>query len=479
MPREEKIFFRLSQDDTDVDVYEGSEVIIITAKGVEVKDYKQGDYNRVSDTGYIHDENTGEVIKDDRMKESVPIKKPELQEVNVKNNRTFECFSYELSLSSKNYFKGKDILSEFSLIEELLDDDDDSKNLHKLYKEKKLYYKDSLNRTFNSSDKNARKRVISKAEKEAKIEYKKRFPYGTDTDFEMDKGTYVALSLSDKWLPEFKIPLFPRSSYSPFLNLFSYQEDAIDKLNQTYYIKTLEWRDYKNDYIKQVENYWEFDNVYRYNLPNLYTLKRTYYTKGQKDYNRIATQGCLITCYADIITYYYHKNNYRKAQNPHDVKDRMQKMDIEHSKDQRKPQGFRDATPDMMNDNVAIDYGLKHDPKDEVIKVDIDGKKKVNHDATSKMFLEEIKKRINQDLPTIARLSLGDAKHYVVVVGLKYDENNNAVEYIINDPGRKEYMMGSDGKPTKELRKYTINCKSRVYEHSKKKMDKIYFLDIK
>ena len=474
MPKEEENFFRIRQADNVIDIYEGREVIIITANGIGVKDYKQGDYRRVS--GDEHGE-------DDIMNERLGTTRLEMQELVVKHNKPFECFSYELSLSSDNYFKDKAKLSKLSYIEHELERKNDSKKLYELYKAEKLYYQDSLKRTFSSLDTNARKKVIANAEKEAKKEHKKNPLFGydnSDAAFEMSKETYVASYLYNNWLPDLKILVISSSSLDKFLNSFPYQlvpNPEVPK-KTTYYIRDLVWKT-KNDYIKTVEGSLGVEEVYRYNLPNLYTLKRTYYIEVQKNYNIIATQGCLITCYADIITFHYHKNNYRKAQNPHDVKDRMQAMDSEFLAGEKgaKP-GFGKGPGkelNMMRDNVAEDYGLDHRPTDEVIDED----KKVDHVATSEMFRKEIEDRINKDLPTIARLSLGDATHYVVVVGLKYDENDRPIEYIINDPGRKDYIIGADGKPTDELKKYRINCESRVYEYSKKKMDRIYSLDQK
>ena len=461
MPTEEKNFFRQIKEDTIVDIYIGCDVIITHGEG-EIKDYKQSDYNRVTKDGFYEDAD-GNRTTDDTLKgkEKFPTTIPALQEVKIKN-KTFDCFSYELPLSSNNYSKEKTKLMEYSLIEKILDENDNSKKLYELYKANKLYYKDSIERTFYSLDMNARKRVISNAEKEAKKEFERDRPYGYNVDFERGvKGTFVASYLYANWLPDLEISLLFSpfsSSFSLPLIIFPNPEDAFDK--QLYYIRTLKWKKQGGN-IEIVE----FD---QYKLPNLYKLKRTYYTEGQKDYNRIATQGCLITCYADVITFYYQKNGYRKAQDPHQVKDRMQEMDWNHyelKKEGSKP-GFGNGL-NMENKNVAEDYGFEYIQTNEV--------EKESAADNSKMFLGKIKDKIDEDLPTIARLSLGEDTHYVVVVGLRYNEKNNPIEYVIIDPGRRDYIADSD----KEWRKYTINCESRVYEHSKKKMDRIYFLNKK
>ncbi|MCL1864196.1 MAG: hypothetical protein FWF73_00095 [Spirochaetes bacterium] len=418
------------------------EIITRDDNKTEVEDFKQAEWDDVNE---------------DKMNAELPTSKTGMKKI---KDKTFKCFFYNPLLSPKkyNWLIKKVEKNGFSDIEKSADINGDLKSL---CDRNKLYYKDSLTPEFSVFNKEKRKKLIEDAEKNVRKEYEnsKKSGYislGSDSD---GIKPYAARYLYKNWLPKFRLVVIENDG--PLSLIY---EDTLK-----YYIKTAEEKTEVADMIRFTH--------YGYKLPSTYTFKRTYYKDVDLRPNIIATQGCLITCYADIITY---DGRYGKT-TPRDVKNRMQDMDEAYNNDPRmNERGFNDGTADMRNYAVAKTYSLKFKIIAEDTTDEDKGKKDERIEVDySEIFRDEIEKRIKENKPTIAKLIQGESTHFVIVVGLRYDINGEPVAYIINDPGRKnEFKNDCYGKRTQELNRFIIDCKSRIYKYNdNKKMVRISSLD--
>jgi len=215
---------------------------------------------------------------------------------------------------------------------------------------------------------------------------------------------------------------------------------------------------------------------HKYILPDIYTLQRIYYKNVEVEKNTIASRGCLITCYADIITYYGNE------QTPTQVDEKMDKMNKDYEAGiPGAKSGYAEGSADMMLKNVAEEYGFEYRmPIPERLP-----KLLTEEDVedNSKIFLDEIKERMKKNQPTIARLYSKDAgQHFVVIVGLRHvSGEEEPIAYIINDPGRgnKEYEVVIDGEEVKKPKRFTIDRQTRRYEYKNRKIIQLLRLDKK
>ena len=188
---------------------------------------------------------------------------------------------------------------------------------------------------------------------------------------------------------------------------------------------------------------------------------RHYFQRKDNPVNRIHQWGCLLTCMADIFSYYKNEEI-----TPPMVNDKMNEMnrqaeiaEFEAKCDEilksvpghvtpitvgknafakpgvyNKQSGYVKDTSCMMTDNVAIAYGYRAFAFDSPnIKNKEDKDKYDEH-----FFTGKIKERINNKKPTIVKLLSGQATHFVLVVGLCYygrEEKEKPDFFIINDPG--------------------------------------------
>jgi hypothetical protein len=279
-------------------------------------------------------------------------------------------------------------------------------------------------------------------------------------------------------------------------NKFKYQNwnESYDSLSDLDYQKTQNYRKYKktlNELFNEKKLYCidriylgkkEGEQLYRY---------REYYQRIDDEVNRIHQWGCLITCMADIISYYGYKGNHNIT--PDIVNEKMNKMNSDAAVDDMEKRmvmsnyflrifmetyvrsnpalfqspdnskrGYKKDTSQMATYNVAVAYGFKFElfPKEKQPEV-----------YDKDQFLPIIERRILQDKPSILTLVGEDGKtHFVVVVGISYpgvDSSDKATDYIIHDPGTSE---------TSDRVKY-ISCETGFSEFWQRTIKRVGLVD--
>ncbi|MCL1864200.1 MAG: hypothetical protein FWF73_00115 [Spirochaetes bacterium] len=335
--REERSPLVQRQIDTNIYV---DEIIdrIVTWNGKDVKDYKQADYeNKMNNSRTTVGRNFEPIMTG----KSITIRSGEkLSE----NPYTTDFVSIAIAITDDNRPDPRG----YFLVSNYHHESDDTKRILKRYSDTRdLYCEQTLKLIFNPENGNDRKDLLTKIY--SAIGGKHRFRNDpnlfdpkvpireyTKTDEDLDEVLRISQHIQKEILPEYSLYYYSKTSEV----MLSYNKKKSFPLPPYPYHESL-------SLIK--------------NLPYLYTLTLKYYKHSYKDVNIIPAQGCLITCYADIITYYGNE------QTPTDVDKRMDDMDRDY--EAHKPgakRGYAEDSADMMNKNVAEAYGFdyKHIPEE-------------------------------------------------------------------------------------------------------------------
>ena len=152
-------------------------------------------------------------------------------------------------------------------------------------------------------------------------------------------------------------------------------------------------------------------------------MKRQYFKREWKPVNTIPAVGCLVTCIAEIVSYYFDT-----WKTPTHVDRDLDEMDLQAQVDWKR--GYSKNSANLNTEYVVENrYHLKYnEPKDNIPKNYKD------------IFRNELDTRVMKNKPTIILYKEGKKMHFVVVVGIKYkgkDESGIPTHYIINDPGTR------------------------------------------
>ncbi|MCL1865660.1 MAG: C39 family peptidase [Spirochaetes bacterium] len=171
------------------------------------------------------------------------------------------------------------------------------------------------------------------------------------------------------------------------------------------------------------ENLYCYDRLYLGKAGDIPYMQREYFKRATV--NTIPSVGCLITCIAEIVSYYFDIWKTPKA-----VDEELDEMDFNARFDWER--GYIKNSANLNTKYVVENkYGLVYnEPKDNTAKDNTAGDYK-------DIFRKELDKRVKANEPTIILLKKGKM-HFVVVVGIRYkgkDESGKPTHYIINDPG--------------------------------------------
>jgi len=227
-------------------------------------------------------------------------------------------------------------------------------------------------------------------------------------------------------------------------------DDSVKEYDTHASLSIKELKDLKNLCIKG--NLYCWDKLFLGKAGDIFYMKRQYFKRIWKPVNTIPVEGCLVTCIAEIVSYYF--NIYKT---PTHVDDELDKMNLKVLEEQVNS-WFKKITSSMYGSkredfealmkqaewkrgyikdsaklntiHVVEKYGLKYGAIDNEIK---DKDYKI-------IFRKELNTRVMENKPTIILLQKGKKMHFVVVVGIRYkgkDESGKPTHYIINDPGAK------------------------------------------
>ena len=377
--------------------------------------------------------------------------------LNLKNVLSLECRS-DYKITPGNFPKKNACKTPNGYFEDYdKKSDDDKGTLREYYKNNNLYYKQELKLTFDPTNERDKQELLSKVYSQKNMEGKNKFRNDT--------------SIFD---PKEPWPFSDDKSFSEITQISSIiQTMFFPKYIARYpvYDSLLKETIVKIDFAPN-----PFSSITPINikhLPYFYTYRKQYFYNEAYETNTIASQGCLIACYADILTFYEEKEI-----TPLDVDKKMDDMDKAYYAGTAPVPGYDQGTGNMMMDVVAKEFGFKYETLlDEEGDREERKKEKKDDDVDySQEFLNIIMDRVEKDeKPTIARLNKNGSTHFVVIVGLRYGLINGMkapVAYIINDPGRNNIKKNGI------LERFIIDCQSRIYDHNdKKKMDVIHSIE--
>jgi len=160
----------------------------------EVKDYKQGEYK------YKYDDSEHKYVN--KMNEKLPVF--EIEKKYVKHGTEIDFFTYRPFLLINKKFTSYiyKLDGKFSLFDS--GSDNKANELKNLYDEDNLYYQETLNLKFNSSDEKQRKKLFEETMKKIKPEYKKGI-FDISVEKILDIVPDMAAYLKKDWRPVYKL----------------------------------------------------------------------------------------------------------------------------------------------------------------------------------------------------------------------------------------------------------------------------------